>query len=428
MRGTMFKIKNKKTIIAHQALSFNLFMTIAVVLSLFIGGCSDDKKSTSGKKTQDPPDTSNSQSCFIFNADSTEITGYLDTNSAGLDCPKDIDIPEEVTSIKEGAFRGKGLTSVTLPDSLTSIEKWAFVYNDLTSLSAENVVIEDIMWKTTNSNCFEFDSTDTTQINNYYDHENNDVNDPACPRDVILPTEVTSIAKKAFFKKTLTSALISENITNIGSWAFIYNNLTAIESDDITIEDHIWKTTSSNCFEFDPTDTTQINNYHDHENNNANDPACPKHIVLPEEVTSIGDDVFLDKNLTSIFLPEGLTYLGEGSFKNNSLTSITIPDSIDIIRPNTFQYNRLISLVISDNVTVIGTSAFNNNSLTSVIIGSGIVNATGETRGIGTNAFSANTHLTYVCIEAAEADITLSTGAFPTSVTPIYETDGDCFD
>jgi len=65
----------------------------------------------------------------------------------------------------------------------------------------------------------------------------------------------------------------------------------------------------------------------------------PKHIIIPEGVTSIGDDAFYDcTNLTSITLPDSVTCIGNGAFSLcSSLTSITIPDSVTSIGDYTFR-------------------------------------------------------------------------------------------
>ena len=152
------------------------------------------------------------------------------------------------------------------------------------------------------------------------------------------------------------------------------------------------------CFEFDSTDTNQINDYYDNEGNNSNFPACSRDVEIPQGVTAIGDNAFQENSLTSVIIPNSVTSIGENAFYTNSLASVIIPDS----------------------VTSVEEAAFNSNNLTSVIIGSGITN-------IGIIAFGTNLDLSSVCIERARAGLTLGAFAFPSTLTIDYQSDGDCF-
>ena len=77
--------------------------------------------------------------------------------------------------------------------------------------------------KTTDSNCFTFDSSTQTIIG--YKSE--------CSKDVIIPSEIDSfkvlkIGSTAFESKKLTNVVIPEGIVEIGSAAFHNNNLTTV--------------------------------------------------------------------------------------------------------------------------------------------------------------------------------------------------------
>ena len=193
------------------------------------------------------------------------------------------------------------------------------------------------------------------------------------------------------------------------------------------------------CFDLDSSDDTIIIGYYTHEGDNSGNPACPLAIIIPDGITKVGEGAFYSKGLTHVTFPDSLTHIYSGgfsgnkltsvnlehvtyiedAFNNNSLTSITLSQSLTFIQGYAFEENALTTLTIPDSVTTIGPEAFRNNNLTSVIIGSGVTNIGGE-------IFDGNEDLSEVCIEAAEADITITEGAFPTGVSVIYDADGDC--
>lgn len=152
--------------------------------------------------------------------------------------------------------------------------------------------------------------------------------------------------------------------------------------------------TIASCFDFNSS-TRTITAYYTHESNNSSNPACPRGVVIPENinnipveaigntafysamitsviipnsVTSIGIAAFRDNEITSLVLPNSIPTIGPAAFYNNKLTSLVIPDSVTSIEFNAFYDNELTSLVIPDSVTSIGSAAFRGNSLTSVTL------------------------------------------------------------
>lgn len=97
-------------------------------------------------------------------------------------------------------------------------------------------------------------------------------------------------------------------------------------------------------------------------------------------VEVIGDQAFLNKDLTHLTLPEGVTKIGVHSFSFNcSLTSIIIPSSITTIGPYAFAYNTLTSITIPDTVTSVGYHAFSHNLISTITLGSGLSRIEEET-------------------------------------------------
>jgi len=83
--------------------------------------------------------------------------------------------------------------------------------------------------------------------------------------------------------------------------------------------------------------------------------------TIPNSVTSIGDDAFLDcYNLTSIIIPNSVTNIGNFAFSDcHSLTNITFPNSITSIGYFAFSdCTSLTSITIPSSVTSIGNVAF----------------------------------------------------------------------
>lgn len=115
-------------------------------------------------------------------------------------------------------------------------------------------------------------------------------------------------------------------------------------------------------------------------------------IVLPDNVTSIGDFAFIDcTSLLEIVIPDKVTSIGDDAFFwCSSLTSVHIGKGVTSIGAYAFSCCKsLREIVIPDNVTSIGRYAFNDcSSLTSVHIGDGVTS-------IGDRAF-AFCHLTEV--------------------------------
>lgn len=174
--------------------------------------------------------------------------------------------------------------------------------------------------------CFNFDGS-TGTINNYYDNENGDTAQPACPKNVDIPatidvagtpTPVTSIGQSAFSHKQLTAVTIPGSVISIGDGAFQGNQLTSI--------------------------------------------------AIPNTVTSIGSGAFQGNQLTSANWPSGITAIPSAVFADNQLASFTIPATVDTIMANAFSGNQLVSITLPNGLTTIEPFAFATNKIASVSI------------------------------------------------------------
>ncbi len=128
-----------------------------------------------------------------------------ETNTLIIGCKNSI-IPNSVTSIGDGAFRGcRGLTELTLPNSVTSIGEYAF----------DGAGLEKITVESENS-CY--DSRDN--CNSIIETETNTLI-IGCKNSVI-PNSVTSIGYYAFYGCSgLTELTLPDSVASIGDGAFI---------------------------------------------------------------------------------------------------------------------------------------------------------------------------------------------------------------
>ena len=174
---------------------------------------------------------------------------------------------------------------------------------------------------------------------------------------VVIPDRVTSIGDCAFENcSSLTDIVIPDGVTNIGKCAFEgCRSLT-----DIVIPDgvtSIGDCAFANCFSLTG-------------------------IVIPDSVTGIGKFAFSGcSSLSSVVIPDSVSCIGSGAFKNcSSLSSLVIPDCVTCIGNYAFAYCKsLTDIVIPNSVTSIGDNAFRHcSSLSSVVIPESVVNLNGN--------------------------------------------------
>ena len=230
---------------------------------------------------------------------------------------------------------------------------------------------------------------------------------------VEIPNSVTGIGNYSFQNcNSLTSITIPNSVTSIGIKAFIStSNLSSInvESGNPKYDSRgncnaIIETNSNNLFigcknTVIPNSVTSIGN-------NAFFGVDLISIEIPNSVTSIGDNAFSCCNvLTSVEIPNSVTSIGIAVFDRcESLTSVTIPNSVTSIGDYAFYYcTALTSVTIGNSITSIGDFAFTNTALTSVEIPNSVTS-------IGRWTFSGCLALTSVEIPSSVTSI--GQGAF----------------
>ncbi|MCM8871999.1 MAG: leucine-rich repeat domain-containing protein [Paludibacteraceae bacterium] len=361
----------------------------------------------------------------------TSISSYAFYGCTGL---TSITIQNSVTSIGFRAFEGcTGLTSVTIPNRVTSIGKFAFY--DCTGLTSINVAEDNLNYasidgvlyskdKNTLIMCPQGKTGSITIPNSVTSIGEYAFGGCTGLTSITIPNSVTSIGDEAFDDCTgLTSITIPNSVTSIGIWAFIgcdnletadinsqaafniyFNHkLTSIIlGDDIT-------SIGSSAFN-DYTRLTSINVAEDNLNYASIDGVlyskdkktlikCPDgktgSVTIPNSVTSVGEEAFRGcTGLTSVTIPNSVTSIGFWAFLDcTGLTSITIPNSVTSIGNSAFyRCTGLTSVTISNSVTSIGSSVFSGcTGLTSVTIPNSVTS-------IGELAFYDCTGLTSITI------------------------------
>ncbi|MBR6250913.1 MAG: leucine-rich repeat domain-containing protein [Bacteroidales bacterium] len=367
------------------------------------------------------------------------VTGYTD------DLPTEVTIPAEidgytVTAIGESAFRDNNdIVSVSIPACVTSIGYVAFC--DCASLKsvtfAEGNKIEFID-KYAFARCYELAS-------------------------ITIPDGVTSIGDNAFIQcGKLTSTTIPANVTSIGEDAFYgCTTLSSVEFAEGSKLESIGEGAFCECkaltsFSFpDGVESIPANMFWGDEKLAS--------VYISAGITSIGDNAFQDCNALSeitiaerntafatesgilynktqtefVVIPNGisgaltfpntLTSIPNNTFKGKNITSVVIPASVQAIGDKAFYQCKSLELVVfaeGSQLQSIGECAFSETAISSITLPANLTE-TGEW------AFSGCSNLTTVEFEEGSKMQIISEGSFdnckftsitiPASVTEIKE-------
>ena len=297
---------------------------------------------------------------FVFGDEVRVIPAYL---CYGMKKLTSVTIPNNVTRIRESAFRGcSGLTSITWnPKNYSSPSSYSDApFNDISSQITSFIFGDEV-------------EVVPAYLCNYMDNLTS----------ITIPSSITSIGREAFNSCIgLLSVTIPNSVTNIGNFAF-YNcsGLTSI----IVDADNTSYDSRNNCNCIIQTSTNILIT------------GC-QNASIPNGVTGIASYAFGGcSGLSSITIPNSVTNIGKGAFygcsrlpvENNiryadtylveaidkSLSAYTIKEGVKWIGSDAFsQCINLTSITIPNSVTSIDGSAFNAcSSLTSVTINSNTI-------------------------------------------------------
>ena len=235
----------------------------------------------------------------------------------------EIQLPESVTYIGGEAFRYCGsLSKINIPSNVTTIEAGAFEY--CTSLKEFNISDHNLSYFEKDKIIYNADQTEIIFVL------------PSASGHIVLPDSLKVIPAAAFSDLfNITGVTIPEGVTKIGDRAFY--GCRGISKLNIPKS-----VTSIGHGAFDGSGISAVYYKGDllgwinmsHGGNSALYDLYIKNVlitdvIIPKDVTKIGDCTFAATSIKSIMIPNGVTYIGAGAFSNcKELEKISLPSSV----------------------------------------------------------------------------------------------------
>lgn len=309
-------------------------------------------------------------------------------------------LPEKMENIGNRAFYDcQKLTNISIPDGLKSIGKYAFSWcTSLTGISIPKGV--ESIGTGAFQCCFSLTNLEVDSNNSNYLSEDGILYDKS--KEILLccvngksgsidvPEGVKRIEDGAFCScANITSIIIPAGVTNIGKEVFVDcrgleklvvnpGNANYLSEDDIL---------------YDRCKAILL--------------CCPSkksgNLVIPEGITSIGENAFSYSELTNVTIPEGVTSIGERAFFCSRLENVSIPKGMKTIGESAFSNSKLTNVNIPEGVESIGNAAFSDcSSLRNISIPKGVIN-------IGCQAFLLCSSLRSIVIPEGITSIEMET-------------------
>lgn len=269
----------------------------------------------------------------LFDKNTTEL----------LFCPPgksgDYEIPDTVTKIGNGVFRGTAFSSITIPASVTEIGSDAF--RDMKSLSSITFTGEP--------------SADTTLTIGGYAFYGTGVNggySNPVTLEIVLPKHTVAIGEYAFAKigSNAVSVTMNEGLETIGEHAFDYTYI-----DYIAIPSTV-KTIGAYAFYDNTSYSTSLT------------------FAENSQLVTIGDYAFYDNSMMNVVIPASVEYIGASAFyycDDLELFAFEPNSKLKTIGAAAFKnaggWSGNIEFIIPNTVTEIGAYAFDNANFGSIV-------------------------------------------------------------
>ena len=282
--------------------------------------------------------------------DYSVLTGYLGSD-------KDVIIPKEVNGVKllmidSYAFAYQGITSVVIPDTVTRIESAAFYSNSLTSVQLPSKLVYiggdafrgnkltsiSIPNTVTNISSMAFNENNLPQDQAYIYKRNSDgsidysylVTYGGNASDIVIPAKVNGVELKTigswtFYGARLSSVVIPDSVTTIGTYAFNNNRLSESSA-------YIYARNSDGSIDY-----SKLIGYGGLKRADVNIPASKNGVTLK----TISSNAFAFTGVTSLTIPEGVTTLEADSLRNAQLSTVVIPSTVTTIGKNAIAKNNV---------------------------------------------------------------------------------------